>query len=276
MLPYSRSRNQNQRQDLVRSDSDFDLSFPLGYASPWQMMRRMQEDMDRVFGQFIDPRNSTASRGSGQSLQTWAPHIDISETDQEYHIEADLPGVRQEDIDVRVQDGMLTLRAQMQQGEDQPQTTQATSAQNQNAPQNMQGQATDQEHVARDQNNTQDRDGTSPKMENQNVQSNRRYHQRERRMGYFERSMTLPPNIDENKITAQFKNGVLTLCIPKQAQAPQSHRIQIQGDQSTTSTANTGSQQTNPNMSSNQQTQTTPTPTSNTPQPVGAGAQSKP
>jgi len=259
MLPYLRSRSQNQRQDLARSDSDFNVNFPLSYASPWQMMRRMQEDMDRVFGQFMDPQNSLTQRVAGQNLQSWAPHIDVSETEQEYHIEADLPGVRQEDIDIQVQDGILTLRAQMQQREEQTPTAQSQPSQGQNA-QGQQGQ----EHMSRDQDQTgQNRDGNTLQTGDQNSSSQRRYHQRERRFGYFERVMSLPANIDEQNIQAQFKDGVLTLRIPKQTQTPQSRRIQIQSGQSASSAGNSGPAQINSGANSGQK------------EPVSAGSNTK-
>jgi len=272
MLPYLRSRNQNQRQDLARSDSDFDLSFPVGYASPWQMMRRMQEDMDRVFGQFMDPRNASTSRTAGQALQSWAPHIDVSETEQEYHIEADLPGVRQEDIDIQVQDGMLTLRAQMQQREEQPQSAQSRPSQGENA-QSQQGQ----EHIARGQDKTgQNRDGNAMQAGDQSPQTPRRYHQRERRFGYFERTMSLPSNVDEENIQAQFKDGVLTLRIPKQTQTPQSRRIQVQSGQSVSSTGNSGPPQIKTGTTNGKQEKGSAGSSAGTQQPVATGAQSKP
>jgi HSP20 family protein len=51
-------------------------------------------------------------RVSGSALETsseWAPSVDISETDDEYLIRASLPGVKKEDAEVTVEDGMLTL-----------------------------------------------------------------------------------------------------------------------------------------------------------------------
>jgi len=39
----------------------------------------------------------------------WAPSVDISETDQEYLIRASLPAVKKEDVNVTVEDGMLTV-----------------------------------------------------------------------------------------------------------------------------------------------------------------------
>jgi HSP20 family protein len=76
-------------------------------ASPWQMMRRMQEDMDRVFSQFIGGSGMVPSGGHG-----WAPRVDVSETDREWRIEADLPGVSKDEVQVEVHGGHLVLRAE--------------------------------------------------------------------------------------------------------------------------------------------------------------------
>ena len=42
----------------------------------------------------------------------WAPAVDISEDDEAFNITADLPDVNEKDIDVRVDDGQLTLKAE--------------------------------------------------------------------------------------------------------------------------------------------------------------------
>lgn len=82
-------------------------------GSPWQLLRRMQEDVDRVFGQFFGGTSGfgTVPAISGQ----WAPRTDISETGNEWCIEADLPGVNREDIDVQIRDHHLILRAELRQ-----------------------------------------------------------------------------------------------------------------------------------------------------------------
>ena len=46
-------------------------------------------------------------------------------------------------------------------------------------------------------------------------QENDNYHYRERRFGTFDRSFNLPENVDEEKISASFKNGILNVTIPK-------------------------------------------------------------
>jgi HSP20 family protein len=155
---------------------------PFGFGgSPWQMMRRMQEDMDRVFGQFFGPTGTVAATQPG-AMQQWAPSMDISSTDKEICLEAELPGVNKDDIDVTVQDRHLILRAEMRQ--------------------------------------EKEGDPGAP--------GERQYHRRERRYGMFERVIPLPDDVNEDQIQCDFRNGVLTVHVPRsQQQKPVGRRIEV-------------------------------------------------
>ncbi len=56
-----------------------------------------------------------------------------------------------------------------------------------------------------------------------------RYYMRERRFGSFSRSFSLPTNIKEDAIQANFENGLLTLTLPK-AEEAKPKRITVQGE----------------------------------------------
>jgi HSP20 family protein len=86
-------------------------------ASPFQMMRRMQEDMDRVFGSFFGQPwglgRSPAWGGEGtQTLTGWAPSVDVYETDKEIVVKADVPGVEPEDLELYCTEDAVVLRGQ--------------------------------------------------------------------------------------------------------------------------------------------------------------------
>lgn len=49
------------------------------------------------------------------TVADWAPTVDISETDAEYAIKAELPEVKKEDVKVTVEDGVLTLQGERKQ-----------------------------------------------------------------------------------------------------------------------------------------------------------------
>jgi HSP20 family protein len=85
--------------------------------SPWQAMRRMQEDMDRVFGQLL---GAGAPQQAGAPVQQWTPSVDVSQDEKEWLIEVDLPGVNRDAIDVQVYNNHLVLRAELRQGTETP------------------------------------------------------------------------------------------------------------------------------------------------------------
>jgi HSP20 family protein len=57
--------------------------------------------------------------GNAEGQSDWAPPVDISETGQEYLIRATLPAVKKDDVEITVEDGMLTLRGERHQMEEQ-------------------------------------------------------------------------------------------------------------------------------------------------------------
>ncbi len=79
----------------------------------WEPFRDVDDVFDRFFAESMRrwPRASTAT----QQPREWAPAADVSETDGEYLIKAELPEVRKEDVSITVQDGVLTLAGERKQ-----------------------------------------------------------------------------------------------------------------------------------------------------------------
>jgi HSP20 family protein len=59
---------------------------------------------------------------------------------------------------------------------------------------------------------------------NEKEEKNKDYYVSERHFGSFQRAFTVPPGVDVNKIEANFKNGVLTVTLPKSALAQKSEK----------------------------------------------------
>jgi HSP20 family protein len=85
----------------------------------WEPFRDVDDIFDRFFAETLrrwprvgDPR---ASDDSGRPAFDWAPVADVSETDAEYVIKAELPEVRKEDVNITVQEGVLTLTGERKQ-----------------------------------------------------------------------------------------------------------------------------------------------------------------
>jgi HSP20 family protein len=105
------------------------------------------------------------------------PSLEVKETENEVRIIAELPGMNEKDVELLVQDGVLTLRGEKK-------------------------------------SETEDKDrGWS-----------------ERCYGRFERRIALPDGVEEEGCNATFRDGVLTIAMPKSAEASRSRRIPINSE----------------------------------------------
>jgi len=112
-----------------------------------------------------------------QSSRPWAPAVDILETENELVLKADLPDVKLEDIEVRMENGTLTLKG---------------------------------------------------KREFEKKDSEKGYHRIERHYGSFMRAFSLPETVDPEKITADYKNGVLKVAVAKKEVAkPRTVKVNV-------------------------------------------------
>jgi HSP20 family protein len=76
----------------------------------WDQSRGLTSLQDQVIRLFED--NFTRDRSGPADLASWAPLVDIYETENELVIKADLPDLQEKDIDVRVENNMLTIRGE--------------------------------------------------------------------------------------------------------------------------------------------------------------------
>ena len=78
---------------------------------PFRELEDMSERLNRVFS-----RPSVRSNGKENlTVADWMPIVDISETEAEYLIKAELPDVKKEDVKVTVENGVLTLQGERRQ-----------------------------------------------------------------------------------------------------------------------------------------------------------------
>ncbi|HEX9773921.1 MAG TPA: Hsp20/alpha crystallin family protein [Steroidobacteraceae bacterium] len=73
----------------------------------WEPFRDIDEVFDRVFADTM--RRWPRQAGEARPVYDWAPAADVSETDGEYLIKAELPEVSKDDLNITVQEGVLTL-----------------------------------------------------------------------------------------------------------------------------------------------------------------------
>lgn len=138
---------------------------------PFRNLTAFQDQFNRVF------ESTLKAHQDNSALTTWAPAVDIYETENELVLKADLPDVEEKDIDVRVENNMLTLRGER-------------------------------------------------KFEKSVKEDN--YLRVERTYGSFSRSFSLPNTVNTEAIEASYKNGVLTVQLPKRAESkPKQVRINV-------------------------------------------------
>lgn len=68
----------------------------------------LHSEMDRMFDEMFGGLMRRRSRQRSEVME-WAPEVDVLQKDDDLMIKAELPGVKPEDVDVTVQDGVLTV-----------------------------------------------------------------------------------------------------------------------------------------------------------------------
>ncbi len=123
------------------------------YGTPgltgFSRLSNLQDELDRLFE---SPRSN------------WLPALDVQEDKDSFTVRTELPGLKREDIEVSLHDGVLNISGERK---------------------------------------------AEAKQEGVEV------HRQERYYGKFQRALTLPTPVAADKITAQYKDGVLTVMLPK-------------------------------------------------------------
>lgn len=75
---------------------------------PWQLMNQLQKDLER----FLGGGGVTRNEDSAIATSSWMPAVDIKEEENRFVIEADIPGVEPKDIEIAMENGVLTIRGE--------------------------------------------------------------------------------------------------------------------------------------------------------------------
>ena len=131
-----------------------------GALSPWSALHDFEGQFSRLFGEL--------TRDAATPEFGWAPAVDLKETDDAYIVEADMPGLKKDEIDLVIVDNVVTLKGE---------------------------------------------------RKNEHKSTNGGYHRFERRYGSFQRSFEIPGGFENDKVQAHYKQGVLTVTLPKREEA---------------------------------------------------------
>lgn len=88
----------------------------------WDPLRELAEMSERL-NRVVSRQGNGPMDGNGQEVMTvadWIPTVDISETEAEYAIQAELPGVKKEDVRVTLENGVLTIQGERRQQQSEP------------------------------------------------------------------------------------------------------------------------------------------------------------
>lgn len=150
--------------------------------APWRPFGGLRREIDRLFEDFDRDFWGFPFRRSGFDVEpfwrrelSWAgsPAVNISENDTAYEITAELPGIDEKNIELKLANGGLTIKGEKQEEKEEKKTD---------------------------------------------------YYLHERHFGSFERSFRVPEGVDTDKINATFKNGVLTVTLPKSPEAKKAEK----------------------------------------------------
>lgn len=98
----------SQLQPERRSTGTLERWQPLSELE--QVTERMRRMLDQTFGSFGFPF-------SGEETSAWSPFVDIEETDDAYVVEAEVPGVRREDVNIELIGNELSITGEAKEKE---------------------------------------------------------------------------------------------------------------------------------------------------------------
>ncbi|KAL3453210.1 HSP20-like chaperone [Aspergillus insuetus] len=180
-------------------------------------------DFSPLFRLLDDYDNHRSTRGQGQhtSVRSFAPRFDVRETQDAYHLDGELPGIAQKDIDIEFTDPQtLVVKGRSEREYHSSNISENTSSSSTPAAE-KQPQVED----APESEGTVVKTG-GEKQVAKNVEKPR-YWVSERSVGEFQRTFSFPSRVDQDAVKASLKDGILSVIVPKAA-PPTSKKISIQ------------------------------------------------
>ncbi len=142
------------------------IRWRIGRDPLWNELDNLQRRMDGLL-------NAISSWRSPAELPLWGharlfPLLNVTDTGTQYLVTAEIPGIKSEDLDIKIEGDTLTIKGE--------------------------------------------RKGAD-------IGEDASYHRRERALGVFQRSLTLPKAVNPDNVKATYKDGVLTVTLTKSAAA---------------------------------------------------------
>jgi len=138
----------------------------------WRPFESLRREVDRLFDEFDGGFWRAPFRQIEAALGKM-PAVDFTETDKAYEVTAELPGMDEKNIEVKLVNHTLTIKGEKRD---------------------------EKEETKKD------------------------YYMHERSFGSFQRTITVPEGVDTDKVEASFKKGLLTVTLPKSAEAQKAEK----------------------------------------------------
>jgi len=129
--------------------------------SPFDRLSTLRDEMNRLFDLSFDKSSPQARLFTG-----WAPALDVHQDKENVYVKAELPGMKKEEIEITLHDGVLNLSGERRREE----------------------------------------------VDGENSRS-------ERFFGRFHRSVAVPTRVQSDNVSASYKDGILTVTLPKAEEA---------------------------------------------------------
>ena len=154
---------------------------PAPKAGEWVPFESLRREIDRLFDEFhpfgwrLPTARSIFDFETPRLRGEWAvaPAMDLVERETEYEVTAELPGIDEKNVEIKLANRTLTIKGEKKEEKEEKQKD---------------------------------------------------YYLSERRYGSFQRSFALPDSVDADKIEANFAKGVLTVKLPKTAEAQKAEK----------------------------------------------------
>ncbi|KAL1955037.1 hypothetical protein VTO42DRAFT_328 [Malbranchea cinnamomea] len=204
------------------------MAFFPHFASDFSPLFRFLDDYD-FHRSMQQQQRSGGTNGNALSrtsaFRAFAPRFDVREVKDAYHLDGELPGVSQKDIEIEFTDPQtLVIKGQIKREYSETNVSEAAADDETNASR----QPTVEEEGAETSNTAAvTKVSESKQVSKSSGAPQYKYWISERSVGQFHRSFNFPERVNQDAVRASLKDGILSVVVPKAA-APVMKKIRIE------------------------------------------------
>ncbi|KAK1143799.1 hypothetical protein N8T08_006050 [Aspergillus melleus] len=179
-----------------------------------------------------DVHRSRSPKSRVRPVRSFSPRFDVYEQDGRYHLDGELPGVDQNNIDIEFTDPhtlVIKGRVERQYNDTASDTNEGVDepADDTSSNKSLQPTVEDEDEL----NSSATPESTAPTSHPAAAPSKSgspyKYWASERSIGHFQRTFSFPTRVDQEAVRASLRNGILSVIVPKEA-APKLKKIRVE------------------------------------------------